>query len=108
MPGIKKYPGENVTVTWNFLATDESKITGFRIYSSPASAGPYAFTGTTAAPTARQVVFPVVFSTGNVMVFYQVKAFYSSGSSTVESNPDPAAGAEVDMNVPMPSGVLVK
>jgi hypothetical protein len=106
--GIKKFPGENATVSWTFATTDESKITGFRIKASATSAGPYTFTGTTALPAARQVVFPVSFSTNSVLVFYQVVAYYTAGTTTVESDPVPVGGVEVDLNVPMPAGVQVK
>lgn len=106
--GVKKFPGENATVSWTFLASDEIKISGFRIYASPLSIGPYIFTGTTALPAARQVIFPVSFSTNSVMIFYQTKSYFTAGTSTVESNPDPVGGAEVDMNVPSPAGTAVK
>jgi len=106
--GIKKFPGETATVSWTFPTADESKISGFRLFAASTSAGPYTLTGTTTLPTARQMIFPVAFSTNSVLVFYQVKAFYTAGGVTVESDPDPAAGAEVDMNVPMPLGTQVK
>ena len=105
---IKKFPGESATISWTFPTTDESKITGFRVYASPTATGTYTFTGTAAAASLRQVALPVAYSTNSVMVFYKVKSYFTAGTTTVESDGVPVTGVEVDMNVPMPAGVQVR
>lgn len=105
--GIKKFPGETTTVAWTNPSTDDSKVTGWRVKSAATSAGPYSVV-TSVANTARQAVFPAAFSTNSVMVFYQVVAYWTAGGVTVESDPVPAAGLEVDMNVVMPTGPSVR
>jgi len=106
--GIKKFPGEAFTITWTNPTTDSTKVSGWRIKASPTSSGPYSFTGVSVTATARQAVIPVAFSTNSVMVFYVVCGYVTSGTTTLESDPSPAAGLEVDMNVVMPVGVQGK
>lgn len=103
--GIKKQPGESVTLIWMFNLADEAKISGFRLESAPTSAGPYTtVAGVTSVPAGRQMIFPAAFSTGSVMVFYRVYAYFISGTNTIVSVSDPVAGVEVDMAVPGPMG----
>jgi len=86
-----------------------SKISGFRLESAPTSAGPYTMvSGVTSVPAGRQMIFPAAFSTGSVMVFYRVYAYFISGTNTIVSASDPVAGVEVDMAVPGPTGTQGK
>jgi hypothetical protein len=104
--GVKKFPGEASIFTWNFLIADESKITGFRMYSAPAASGPFAFTGTFVTPTLRTASLSTAFPAGSVIVFYSVRAVYTSGTSTVESVN--SNSVEVDMKVPTPTVLSVR
>jgi hypothetical protein len=104
--GVKKFPGEASTFTWSFLVADESKITGFRMYSAPTATGPFAFTGTFVTPALRMASLSTAFPMGSVIVFYSVRAVYTSGASTVESVD--SNSVEVDMNVPTPTALSVR
>lgn len=104
---IKKDPGAPTTIDWTYPVASEAVISGFRVYVAPASAGPFSFAGNSAIATSRTITFPTTFSTNSVHLFFQVKAYKTSGTDTVESVGTPG-DKEVELNVPSPTGVLVK
>jgi hypothetical protein len=106
--GVKKFPGEPITLTWTYLVADEVNITGFRFYSSlnPTS-GPYTLTSLTAAPSARTGTIPASFPQGSVIYYFTVRGYFTgtvAPISTVESVD--SNSAEVDRNVVTPVGLL--
>ena len=104
---IKKSPGDPTTVDWKYDITAEPVISGFRIYVAPAQAGPFTFSGTSTAANLRTVTFPTTFSTNSVRLFFQVKAYKTAGTDTVESTGTPG-DKEVELFVVSPTAVLVK
>ena len=102
----KKQPGQNGNFSWTFLAADESKISGFRVYQSPIQSGPFNnLTASVASVTARSLVAPITFSTGAVKTFYVVRSYFTSGAGTVESGD--SNSVECDLAVPTPTGLQV-
>jgi len=98
----KKIPGDNGSFTWKYLVTDEPKISGFRWYSSPLSAGPFNNLVGSAAASARTMQAPVTFSTGTVKTYYVIRSYFTSAGGTVES-PDASPVSECEMSVPTPT-----
>ena len=101
----KKLPGQNGNFTWVFPVADESKISGFRLYSSPIQSGPFNNLQASAVATARALSSPITFSTGTVKTFYVVRSYFTSGGGTVESGD--SNSVECELSVPMPTGLQV-
>lgn len=104
---VRKQPGETAVFNWTFLATDESKISGFRLYSGGAQAGPFStLAASTAVPSARTLNVGVTFPSGGVKVFYVIRSYFTSGTSTVESNNSNVV--EVELSVPGATSLTVR
>lgn len=101
----KKQPGQAGNFTWSFPAADESKISGFRLYSAPIQSGPFNNLQASAAATARALSSPVTFATGTVKTFYVVRSYFTSGGGTVESGD--SNSVECELSVPTPTGLQV-
>ena len=106
--GVKKFPGEPITLTWTYLVADEVNITGFRFYTSLSpTSGPYTLTSLTAAPSARTGTIPASFPQGSVIYYFTVRGYFTgtvAPISTVESVD--SNSAEVDRNVVTPAGLV--
>jgi hypothetical protein len=100
-----KLPGQNGNFTWNFAVADESKISGFRLYSAPIQSGPFNNLVTSTAATARAAVAPVTFATGSVKTFYVVRSYFTSGGGTVESGD--SNSTECQLSAPIPTNLQV-
>lgn len=101
----KKQPGQSGTFTWNFAVTDESKISGFRVYQSAIQSGPFNNLTASATATSRTLAAPVTFAAGTVRTFYVVRSYFTSGGGTVESGD--SNSVECELNVPTPTGLQV-
>lgn len=103
---VEKLPGEACIFTWVFPVADESKISGFRLYSSPVQSGPFSNLVSNVGPTLRTLTTPATFASGTVRTFYVVRSYFSSGAGTVESND--SNSTEVELRVLTPTGLQVK
>lgn len=104
---IKKDPGAPTTIDWTFPLTSQSAISGFRVYIGPTATGPFGYSGNSTSASLRTITFPTTFSTNSVRLFFQIKAYKTAGTETVES-PGIPGDKEVEINVPSPAGVLVR
>jgi hypothetical protein len=104
---IKKDPGAPTTIDWTFPVTSEVIITGFRVYVAPVATGPFTFSGNSTAANIRTITFPTTFSTNSVRLFFQIRSYKVAGTDTVESVGIPG-DKEVELNVPSPTGILVR
>lgn len=102
---VQKLPGAPTTFTWTFAVTDEAKISGFRLYSSPIQSGPFNNLQGGTTPALRTLIVPASFSAGTVKTFYVIRSFFTSTGGTVESGD--SNSVEVDLAVPTPSGLQV-
>jgi hypothetical protein len=102
---VQKQPGAPTNFTWTFAVTDEAKISGFRLYSSPIQSGPFNNLQGSSAATARALTVPASFSNGTVKTFYVIRSFFTSTGGTVESGD--SNSVEVDLAVPSPTGLQV-
>jgi hypothetical protein len=74
---VVKRTGQPVTISWDYLVSDEGLIDNFTIESSPNTGGP--FTSFAAvAPSARSKAF----TAPDVQTFYRVVAVKNGGAST--------------------------
>lgn len=103
---VKKVAGEPTIFTWAFLAADEPKISGFRLYSSTVQSGPFTNLAGNAAVTARTLTIPAAFPTGSVMVFYTVRSYFTTSGQTVESGD--SNSVEVVQSVPPSTNLQVR
>lgn len=100
-------PGGPVPLEWTFAVSQEMNITGFKIYTAPAASGPWTFNGSPLPASLRTVTVPANFAVNTVRIFYRMVAFKTAGSESVESSVA-VADREVELNVPSPTGLLVK